>query len=587
MIPETNPYNNWSGNGSSTTFDFDFYIEDATQLAVYRTGSDGTQTQLTYGTDYSINEFKNENGSYITFPLAGSSYSTLASNEVISLCLTLPISQQNPFGKSSYLNLETLEYSLDYITRICQIIQRELERAVKVKEGSDVDTDELTQDLIIVADNITDVNTVSSNISNVNTVKNNISDVNTVAGSISNVNSTGSNIANVNTVASNISNVNTVKDSISNVNTVAGDIANVNAVAGNKTNIDAVKNNATNINTVAGDKTNIDTVATNISKVNTVATNISHVSTVSTNISNVNTVAGDKTNIDTVAADKTNIDTCASNISAINAAPTYAETATTQAGIATDKADACIAALVEADSLKNSLRLFNTINAGKLADTRSVYINAGALSDTRSDYLNGGTLSDWHIAGDDIKNILALPLLYKQAADTETELAAAELRIAQNESNIADIQGHLTTNDADIDSLEDRVTECEGDIDDLEGDMSDANTEINSAKGRITQNESDIAALQGLTDLFNIINSGKLSDTRSNYLNAGALSDTRSNYTNAGTLVNLTVSKDNLRAISLVPALRAEIESLKEQLVTALEFITNIKGGIDCGTIVK
>ena len=69
MIPETNPYNNWSGNGSSTTFDFDFYIEDATQLTVYRTGSDGVQSKLTYGTDYSINEFKNENGSYITFPL--------------------------------------------------------------------------------------------------------------------------------------------------------------------------------------------------------------------------------------------------------------------------------------------------------------------------------------------------------------------------------------------------------------------------------------------------------------------------------------------------------------------------------------
>ena len=136
MIPETNPYNNWSGNGSTTTFDFDFYIEDETQLVVYHTDSDGVQTTLTLDADYSINEVGNENGSYITFPLSGSSYDVLEDDEIISLCLTLPISQENEFGKSSYLNLETLEYSLDYLTRICQIIKRYLERCVKIQEGA-------------------------------------------------------------------------------------------------------------------------------------------------------------------------------------------------------------------------------------------------------------------------------------------------------------------------------------------------------------------------------------------------------------------------------------------------------------------
>ena len=557
MIPETNPYNNWSGNGSSTTFDFDFYIEDATQLTVYRTGSDGAQSKLTYGTDYSINEFKNENGSYITFPLVSSSYGVLQTGEVISLCLTLPISQQNPFGKSSYLDLTTLEYSLDYLTRICQIIQRELERAVKVKEGSDIDTDELTQDLIIVADNISDVNTVAGNIGDINTVEDNITDVNTVATNIANVNKTG--------------------NDITNVNTVANDITNVNTVAGDKTNID----------TVAGDKTNIDTVANNISNVNTVANDITNVNTVAGDKTNIDAVAANKNNIDTVAGDKANIDTCATNIEAIIDAPNQAETATTQAGIASDKADECIVALAEAESLRNSLRLFNTINAGKLSDTRSIYINAGTLSDTRTDYLNGGTLADWHIAGDDIKNILNLPLLYLQADATDEALAAAKARITQNESDIADIQEHLELNDADIDELDDRVTECESDIETLTDDLDAAEAEIVSAKNRISTNEDNISDLQSLTDLFNIIDSKGLSDTRSNYINAGALSDTRSNYINAGTLLNLTVSKDNLRTISLVPALKAEIDTLKEQLKAALDFITNIKGGIDCGTIVK
>lgn len=59
MIPEVSPYNNWTGDGSTTQFDFDFYIEDATQLKVYLTDETGHQSKLIYNTDYSINEFKN------------------------------------------------------------------------------------------------------------------------------------------------------------------------------------------------------------------------------------------------------------------------------------------------------------------------------------------------------------------------------------------------------------------------------------------------------------------------------------------------------------------------------------------------
>ena len=147
MIPERNPYNNWNGNGQTTTFDFDFYIEDETQLVVYHTNASGVQTTLTYGTDYSINEFKNENGSFITFPLSNSSYSVLGEGEIISLCLTLPISQENEYGKSSYLDLKAIEYSLDYLTRICQIINRQMERSVKTQEGSSQSASELIEAL--------------------------------------------------------------------------------------------------------------------------------------------------------------------------------------------------------------------------------------------------------------------------------------------------------------------------------------------------------------------------------------------------------------------------------------------------------
>lgn len=157
MIPEGNPYNNWKGNGVTTTFDFDFYIENEKQLAVYHTNSDGGQTLLTYGKDYIINEIGNQKGGNIVFPYVYinengeeeclSEYGVLQEGEILSLCLTLPISQENPFGKSSYLNLETLEYSLDYLTRICQIISRQMERSVKTLEGSEQTAEELMETL--------------------------------------------------------------------------------------------------------------------------------------------------------------------------------------------------------------------------------------------------------------------------------------------------------------------------------------------------------------------------------------------------------------------------------------------------------
>lgn len=146
MIPETNPYNNWQGNGSTTTFDFDFYIENASQLDVFLTTPQG-QSKLVYNIDYSINEVKNKNGSYITYPIGGSTHGLLAEDEVISLCLTLPVSQEEEYRKSSFLNLETLEYSLDYLTRLIQILYRQVERTVKLKEGSTQSIEEFLEEL--------------------------------------------------------------------------------------------------------------------------------------------------------------------------------------------------------------------------------------------------------------------------------------------------------------------------------------------------------------------------------------------------------------------------------------------------------
>lgn len=142
------PVNNYTGNGSSSTFDFDFLIENENELTVtHKNINTKAETVLKHGIDYSINEISNKNGSYITFPMKSSAYGILSSDEMISISLSLPVKQESEFGNSSNLNLSVLEWTFDYIVRILQILTRKVERAVKIKEGESVSSEEFINEL--------------------------------------------------------------------------------------------------------------------------------------------------------------------------------------------------------------------------------------------------------------------------------------------------------------------------------------------------------------------------------------------------------------------------------------------------------
>lgn len=157
-VSNITPVNNYTGNGTNKLFDFDFPIEDKTELVVTHISNKGIKTKLICDLDYTINIAENgENNSYgqsITFPIPSSNYEILKNDEKISLSLSLPIEQQKEIKNSNKLNLSTLEWCLDYLTRIAQIQNRQLERAIKVQEGSNIDTDVLTSNLNKVADNL-------------------------------------------------------------------------------------------------------------------------------------------------------------------------------------------------------------------------------------------------------------------------------------------------------------------------------------------------------------------------------------------------------------------------------------------------
>ncbi len=147
-VPSIEPVNNYIGNGSVTTFDFDFLIEYENELVVLHTNTLGIQTRLQNNIDYTINEIGVLDGSFINFPKAGSSYGVLQSSEILSLTLDLEIEQEKEITNSGKLYLHTIEWCFDYVTRILQIISRKLERCVKVGEGSNINPDNLLNEIL-------------------------------------------------------------------------------------------------------------------------------------------------------------------------------------------------------------------------------------------------------------------------------------------------------------------------------------------------------------------------------------------------------------------------------------------------------
>ena len=141
------PVNNYTGNSSVTKFDFDFLIENQSELVVTHIDKKGTSNILEFGIDYSINELGNENGSFIEFPLKDSSFDILSQGEILSLSLSLPIKQESEFASSSSLNLTILEKTFDYIVRILQILNRRIERSIKVEEGGSATPDSLIEQI--------------------------------------------------------------------------------------------------------------------------------------------------------------------------------------------------------------------------------------------------------------------------------------------------------------------------------------------------------------------------------------------------------------------------------------------------------
>lgn len=175
----------FSGNDVTTAFSFSFKVFSTADVLAVSADSLGLETDLTEGVDYTVSLNANQNANpggtvTLTSPLA-TGYTLVLTSQVQNLQPT-DLTNQGGFYPA------VINAALDRATIQIQQLSEKVDRSAKLPITRTEDVDALLSDIVVLADNLTSVNTVAGSIGSVNTVAGVSADVSTVAGNIANIN---------------------------------------------------------------------------------------------------------------------------------------------------------------------------------------------------------------------------------------------------------------------------------------------------------------------------------------------------------------------------------------------------------------
>ncbi len=139
-ISTTTIKNSYSGNGSTTTFNYTFKITDQDDIDVIIRSSSGTETTKTITTHYTVTGVGNSGGGTIVF----TSGNIPASGETIVLRRSTPLTQGVDLIENDPLPANTLEDALDKLTSINQELQEQSDRSLKISRTNTMTSTEFT-----------------------------------------------------------------------------------------------------------------------------------------------------------------------------------------------------------------------------------------------------------------------------------------------------------------------------------------------------------------------------------------------------------------------------------------------------------
>ena len=139
-ISTTTIKNSYSGNGSTTTFNYTFKITDQDDIDVIIRSSSGTETTKTITTHYTVTGVGNSGGGTVVF----TSGNIPASGETVLLRRSTPLTQGVDLIENDPLPADTLEDALDKLTSINQELQEQADRSLKISRTNTMTSTEFT-----------------------------------------------------------------------------------------------------------------------------------------------------------------------------------------------------------------------------------------------------------------------------------------------------------------------------------------------------------------------------------------------------------------------------------------------------------
>ena len=352
----TGPYN---GNGSTTSFAYDFKVIDEDHLVVTLKNSSDVETVQTITTNYTVTGVGAAGGGTVEMVTAP------ASGETLTISRAVPLTQEVDLANRGGVQPEVLETAYDKLTQALQDQEELHSRVPRFPVSSSLTNIELP--LTLTANAVLAVNAAGTGFTNGPTAAQ-VSSAQSYAeaaqaaldeftdlylgakASDPALDNDGNALQDGALYFDTTLNVMKVYDlgtttwkrttptsgEQANIDTVTGIAANVTTVAGISANVTTVAGISANVTTVAADGTDIGTVAGISANVTTVAGISANVTTVAGISANVTTVAGISADVTTVAADGTDIGTVAGISADVTAVAGVSANVTTVAGISAD-----------------------------------------------------------------------------------------------------------------------------------------------------------------------------------------------------------------------------------------------------------
>lgn len=139
-VASTNKRNSYSGDASTTNFDYTFRILDEDHIEVSLVDSSGNITVQTKTTHYTVTGVGDSGGGTISF------VSAPAATETVILKRNIPVKQETDYTENDTFPAETHEQALDKLTMICQQLSDRLDRAISVPDNGVISTTTLNDD---------------------------------------------------------------------------------------------------------------------------------------------------------------------------------------------------------------------------------------------------------------------------------------------------------------------------------------------------------------------------------------------------------------------------------------------------------